>query len=363
MELIKVVEMIRRSGAMIVPTILLVFLFCGTLWAQNARGQIRANTASANSCELNGVYRINIARSDKLYSVVEGATSKVPFRDQQRFFMDLSVRLTPPDILAIECRGSRVSVGSSRASRVTFVANGKTRSDRTADGYVVNSRIELKNNTLTFTSSGKTEDNVSVTFTSIEDGKGLHVKRHIYSEQLTEPIVIQTVYNKISDSARWDTFGDEQIARQSPRQNDDVASSSNASVSQTAGAERNEANTLRRSLDRWIEVTNARDIETQMSFYMPELKAFYLARNTPISSVRAEKNRVLGAARSIDIRAEEPEIIFQEAGRTAIMRFRKKYRVEDKSRSRSGEVVQELRWRQTNNGWRIFSERDIRVIR
>jgi hypothetical protein len=100
-----------------------------------------------------------------------------------------------------------------------------------------------------------------------------------------------------------------------------------------------------------------------MSFYMPELKAFYLARNTPISSVRAEKNRVLGAARSIDIRAEEPEIIFQEAGRTAIMRFRKKYRVEDKSRSRSGEVVQELRWRQTNNGWRIFSERDIRVIR
>jgi hypothetical protein len=44
------------------------------------------------------------------------------------------------------------------------------------------------------------------------------------------------------------------------------------------------------------------------------------------------------------------------------MRFRKKYRVEDKSRIRRGEVVQELRWQRTTGGWRIFSERDIKVI-
>ena len=100
-----------------------------------------------------------------------------------------------------------------------------------------------------------------------------------------------------------------------------------------------------------------------MSFYMPELKAFYLARDVPRNSVRQEKNRVFAAARSIDISAEEPEIIFQDAGRTAVMRFRKKYLVADKSKTRSGEVVQELRWQQTNNGWRIFSERDVRVIR
>ncbi|MGS3127578.1 hypothetical protein AB2869_23200, partial [Escherichia coli] len=88
---------------------------------------------------------------------------------------------------------------------------------------------------------------------------------------------------------------------------------------------------------------------------------FYLARNATRNSVRAEKVR-LSAAKSIDIRAEEPEIIFQDGGRTAIMRFRKKYRVEDKAKVRRGEVVQELRWQRTGNGWRIFSERDIRVI-
>jgi hypothetical protein len=62
---------------------------------------------------------------------------------------------------------------------------------------------------------------------------------------------------------------------------------------------------------------------------MPELKSFYLARNASRNVVRGEKVR-LAAAKSIDIRAAEPEIIFQDGGRTAIMRFRKKYKVEIK---------------------------------
>jgi len=45
------------------------------------------------------------------------------------------------------------------------------------------------------------------------------------------------------------------------------------------------------------------------------------------------------------------------------MRFRKKYSVENAASRRSGEVVQELRWQQTSRRWRIFSERDIKVIR
>ena len=36
-------------------------------------------------CGLSGAYQIDIAESDKLYSVVRGATSSVPFGDQQRF--------------------------------------------------------------------------------------------------------------------------------------------------------------------------------------------------------------------------------------------------------------------------------------
>jgi hypothetical protein len=340
--------------------------FSVTIHAQTSRQRITTTKNVSNvPCALNGAYRIDVAESDKLYSVVKGATSKVPFGDQQRFFMDLSVRLTPPDMLAIECRGSRVSVGSSRSPRVTFVADGKNRNERAADGSVVRSRVGLENDTLTFTSNGKAEDNVNVTFAAVENGKRLRVTRQIYAEQLNEPIVIQTVYNKIADVVKWDTYSAPQIATQTAKQDeaaDGQTPSPGASRQQFANGN-DVAGVLRDALNQWIDATNKRNIEKQMSFYMPELKAFYLSRNASRNSVRLEKTRVFAGAKSIDIRAEEPEIIFQDAGRTAIMRFRKKYNVADKSKTRSGEVVQELRWQQSNGDWRIFSERDVKVIR
>ena len=66
-------------------TMLLVVLAAGVI-----------NSTAQTPCPLAGAYRIDVDSSDKLYSVVRGATSKVPFGDQQRFFMDLSTRLTPP---------------------------------------------------------------------------------------------------------------------------------------------------------------------------------------------------------------------------------------------------------------------------
>jgi hypothetical protein len=49
-------------------------------------------------------------------------------------------------------------------------------------------------------------------------------------------------------------------------------------------------------------------------------------------------------------------------GRTAVMRFRKRYQITGGEGVRSGEVLQELRWRRTDGGWRIVSERDLRVL-
>jgi hypothetical protein len=49
-------------------------------------------------------------------------------------------------------------------------------------------------------------------------------------------------------------------------------------------------------------------------------------------------------------------------GRTAVMRFRKRYRIEGGEGARSGEVLQELRWRRTDGGWKIVGERDLRVL-
>ena len=92
-------------------------------------------------------------------------------------------------------------------------------------------------------------------------------------------------------------------------------------------------------------------------------KAYYLTRNVPQSLVRAEKNRIFSGLRVVDIHAGEPEIIFQGNDRTAVMRFIKEYKLSGRAGTKSGVVVPELRWQRSGNEWRIFSERDIRVIR
>jgi ketosteroid isomerase-like protein len=339
--------------------ILLVFL-CQSFSAQTAREIIKRNVCT-QSYILSGVNIIDVENSDRLYSVIEGASSKVPFADQQQFFIDLAVRLTPPDLLAIECSGSRVFLGSSRSRRVEFLADGVLRNTRDAEGNPVRTRIALNPNNLIFTSSGKGNDNLSFTFTPIENGRRLRVTRRISAEELIEPVIIQTVYNKISNVARWDIYGeaknDERIAEQTanPEQRANPVTRSN-------NVNSSEVSLIRDALVQWIDATNSRNIEKQMSFYMPQLQAFYLARNASKKAVRIEKTRAFAAASSINIRAEEPEIVFQDKGQTAIMRFRKKYNIQNGARTKRGEVVQELRWRKTGSGWRIFSERDIKVL-
>jgi ketosteroid isomerase-like protein len=119
---------------------------------------------------------------------------------------------------------------------------------------------------------------------------------------------------------------------------------------------------LRTALVDWLSATNNRDINKQMSFYAPTLIAFYQKRNATQAAVRAEKARLSSQANGIDVRAGEPEIQLDADGQTAIMRFRKSWTFSG-DRPESGEVIQELRWRKIDSGWKIVSERDVEVIR
>ena len=344
-------------------------VLCG--WPAAAGARQRAGDGA--EARLTGVYRINIAESDKLYTVVEEASADLPFGRQQRFFIDLAVRLTPPDLLAIERRGRRVTIGSSRSPRVTLVADGVGRTERGDDGSAVYARTALEGERLVFTSRGRAEDNFTVIFAPADGGQRLRVTRRISAEGLSEPVVIQTVYDKISDVARWDIYGEPLLARGGRDETDSApragapparAGATAAPVSPDAAAGmRGAADVLAGALAEWIEATNRRDLARQMDFYVPRLEAFYLQRNVTRDFVRTEKRRTFDAASLVDIRAASPEIIFRDGGRTAVMRFRKQYRIDAGRRSRRGEVVQELRWRRTPAGWKITSERDIRVIR
>ncbi len=198
-----------------------------------------------------------------------------------------------------------------------------------------------------------------VTFTPVDGGSRLRVTRRMTFRELNQPIIINSTYDRISDVARWEVYGEPER---------DLAAGSSVmgrapGLPADGRGEAAEANALRAELERWVEATNEKDIRRQMDFYMPRLLAYYLTRNTPREFVHAEKSRVFAGAVDVDVRAEEPEIVFIERSGAAVMRFRKRYRIEGGPQSGRGEVIQELRWRKTDGGWKIYSERDIRVIR
>lgn len=119
---------------------------------------------------------------------------------------------------------------------------------------------------------------------------------------------------------------------------------------------------LRAALGEWVSSTNARDINKQMTFYAPSVSVFYLKRNLSRAAVRAEKTKLLSQYQTIEVRVGEPEIQIGADKETATMRFRKSWSFTGAAAG-SGEVIQELRWRKTNEGWKITSERDLEVIR
>jgi ketosteroid isomerase-like protein len=324
-------------------------LFALACVCQHAGRAQEARRGGAES-RMSGVYRINPERSDALYSVVASASSRLPFAEQQKFFVDLAVRLTPPDLLAIERRGRRVQIASSRAPRIAFDADGAAHGERAANGRGVTTRAAFDGDRLSVNVAGGTDDRFSVVFVSLDGGRSLDVTRRITAPQLNEPVVVHSVYEKISDEPRWDVYGESQLA-------------TNERPARPSSSGGGWAEALRSALDEWVRATNERDIARQMEFYAPQLEAFYLTRNVPRAAVRAEKQRVFARASVIDVRAEAPEIVLGGAGRTAVMRFRKQYEIANGARSRRGEVVQELRWRRTPAGWKITSERDVRVLR
>ena len=120
---------------------------------------------------------------------------------------------------------------------------------------------------------------------------------------------------------------------------------------------------LRAALTAWVAATNARNLNKLMSFYHSRVAAFYRARNVSDEFVRAEKQRLLRRADSLEVSVAAPEITIGPDEETAVMRFRKEYSETVKGRERGGVVVQQLGWQRTPEGWKIVSERDVRVIR
>jgi YmgG-like glycine-zipper protein len=167
-------------------------------------GYPNTNPTTSSSNLLTGTYRLDPSRSDDPGQAADRATQTVAYANRARLRDQITARLESPDQIAIDLRGRNVTIGSSRAPQISFAADGTERVEVGPDGQTIRARATLTGDQLTVSSMGDTGNQFNVTFDPIDNGRSLSVTRRVYVQGLTRPVVVQSIYEKTSDVARFD---------------------------------------------------------------------------------------------------------------------------------------------------------------
>lgn len=142
---------------------------------------------------LTGTYRLDTSRSEKAADIVADINISGSNRT------DLESKLDAPDSIALLVRGSEVTLATTNADPVTFVADGRERSENSG-GRTVRLRASIRGDEITISSLGG-ETDYTIIFTSIDNGRGLKVTRRITTEYLSETIFADSYYTKSEQTA------------------------------------------------------------------------------------------------------------------------------------------------------------------
>jgi hypothetical protein len=126
--------------------------------------------------------------------------------ERQRVYDSLLRRLDPPQILAIERRGTSVTIASTRAPQISFVADGREQVETTQSGRTIRVRSQFSGDVLTITRTGDRADDFTVTFDPVESGRRMLVTRTLYSDRISQPVTVRTYYDRTSDVAQLNIY-------------------------------------------------------------------------------------------------------------------------------------------------------------
>jgi len=158
------------------------------------------------NAQLTGTYRINTTQGDDARQVADEATRSLPITDRQRVYDSLLRRLDPPQTLAIDRQGSNVTIASTRAPQINFVADDREHVETNQNGRTVRVRASLIGNQLSITRSGDRAQDFTVTFEPVDNGRRLLVTRRLYSDQFSQPVIVKAYYDKTSDVAQLNIY-------------------------------------------------------------------------------------------------------------------------------------------------------------
>ncbi|MFN0278722.1 MAG: hypothetical protein ACKVRN_08975 [Pyrinomonadaceae bacterium] len=153
---------------------------------------VRNNTVSVG---LSGTYDLDMARSENIDDIVADTRLGTDQRE------DLKEKLEAPGQIAIDIRGTQVTLASSKASPVTFTADGRDKTERSSTGQTIRVRATLSGTNLIISSRGGDTD-YTITFTSLSNGRAMKVSRRITTDYLNQTVIAESVYNKTDSVAR-----------------------------------------------------------------------------------------------------------------------------------------------------------------
>ena len=156
--------------------------------------------------DLTGTFRLNSTRGDDVRRAVDNATRNLSLAERQRVYDSLLRRLDPPQMLAIDRRGNSVTIASTRAPQINFVADGRDQVETTPGGRQVRVRATLSGDTLTINRSGERANDFIVTFDPTDGGRELLVTRTLYSDRITQPVIVRTYYDRTADVAQLNIY-------------------------------------------------------------------------------------------------------------------------------------------------------------
>jgi hypothetical protein len=166
-------------------------------------------TATGTRSLLTGIYQLDEESSEDAQIAAARLAGNLSTEEQRRVVEKLSQRLESPEQLAIERRGNVIDIASSRSPRISFEADDRERREQAADGHTISTRAVLYGDRLMVVATGSPDDEFTVTFDPLDDGRRLRVTRRIFSREINQHIVVQSVYDKTSTVARWGIFDNE----------------------------------------------------------------------------------------------------------------------------------------------------------
>jgi len=156
--------------------------------------------------DLTGTFRLNTSRGDDARAAVDAATRNLSLAERQRVYDALLRRLDPPQMLAIDRRGTSVTIASTRAQQINFVADGREQVETTQSGRQVRVRAQFQGDALTVTRTGERANDFTVTFDPVDNGRALLVTRTLYTDRVNQPVTVRTYYDRTADVAELNIY-------------------------------------------------------------------------------------------------------------------------------------------------------------